>query len=254
MSRRPMQLSRMRTPLGRHSSLHRRIYKTYPIKEEQNTEDPDGDHLLVQKQRIAFHVAGHSTAIYLNIKAKNLPPAFSQIMLKALNSSPAEGFNFSQSTRYEGRDRLRCGRLFEMLPTFNNARVADIIDSKKPSIKQSLIVFEADIVSLLAGSLAEAKYVATTDNEVFSQRLINLKALNYYGGESDLPLVHDYLLSFSDYQQKRDEKLEALFVIAFNFINDPANWAAITKLAHSILESQEGLIDVAPVALRHPKR
>ena len=67
-----------------------------------------------------------------------------------------------------------------MLPTFNNARVAEIIDSKKPSIKQNLIVFEADIVSLLAGSLAEAKHVATTDNEMFSQQLINLKSLKYY--------------------------------------------------------------------------
>ena len=63
-----------------------------------------------------------------------------------------------------------------------------------------------------------------------------------YDGTSDLELVNDYLQSFSACKQQQDEELDALFAIAFNFINDQANWAAITKLANYILDSNKNII------------
>ncbi|MGR9086220.1 MAG: hypothetical protein ACU841_04000 [Gammaproteobacteria bacterium] len=47
-------------------------------------------------------------------------------------------------------------------------------------------------MNLLAGPLAEAKYVAPRDNELMPPRLIDLNALHFYGGSADLKVVDDY--------------------------------------------------------------
>jgi hypothetical protein len=64
-------------------------------------------------------------------------------------------------------------------------------------LKDYMNAFETDIINLLIGPLAEAKYVANTDNEPFNHRLVNLNALKNYDASSDLELVKDYLQSFS---------------------------------------------------------
>lgn len=99
----------------------------------------------------------------------------------------------------------------------------------------------------LSGPLAEAKYVADTDDEPFSQQLINLKALENYGGSFDLALTFEYLQSFSACKQQQDEKLDELFSVAFNFINEQENWAAINKLASYILNSNENIMSYEEV-------
>jgi hypothetical protein len=220
--------------LGTNRILRRR-YNAYLIPRKPIDEEPHRDNSVMPKQRLAFHVAGHATAIYLNIKARNLPSVFFQILLQELNNLPGEDFGVYREAHQARGARFEGGRLIEMLPA--------AVETFEPSIKDRMKVYEADIVNLLAGPLAEAKYVAETDNEMFSRRLIHPKALKNYGGHSDLALVNDYLLSFSDCQQEREEKLKALFVIAFNFINEQANWAAITKLAYVILENQQDATD-----------
>ena len=116
-----------------------------------------------------------------------------------------------------------------------------------PFIRDYMVAFEADIINLLIGPLAEAKYIYTTDGEPFNHRLVNLNALKNYGGSSDLALAKEYLQSFSACKQQQDKKLDELFVLAFNFINDWANWAAITRLADYILNNNKNIISCEEV-------
>jgi hypothetical protein len=48
-------------------------------------------------------------------------------------------------------------------------------------------------------------------------------------------------------KQQQDEKLHELFAVAFNFVNDRANWAAITRLADYILKSNKNIISCEEV-------
>jgi hypothetical protein len=105
-----------------------------------------------------------------------------------------------------------------------------------------MMAFEADIINLLIGPLAEAKYIAETDNEPFNHKIVNLDALKNYGGSSDLALVNEYLQSFSSNQHQKDKKLHELFVMAFEFVNNDAYWAAIIHLASYMLSSRKNII------------
>jgi len=107
-------------------------------------------------------------------------------------------------------------------------------DAMVQLVEDYRIVFESDIINLLIGPLAEAKHIAVNDNELFKLQLINAKALKNYGGNSGLALLNQYLQCFFSDKQK-DEKLDELFVEAFYFVNNDANWLATTKLADYIL-------------------
>ena len=95
--------------------------------------------------------------------------------------------------------------------------------------------FEINVISLLAGPLAEAKYVAMRDGELINPRLVNLNALHYYGGSVDLEITYKYLEYFIVEKAERDKKISELFLKAFSFISDKSNWLAITVLATYIL-------------------
>jgi hypothetical protein len=235
--------------LGRNLMLHRSTCKSYAMKSNQINENLHWNSLVNQKQRTAFHIAGHATSIYSNIKAKNLPRIFFKIMLKELNNCYEDDLKCYQINNQSVTSSSYGRRLTEMSLEDNNSVPYKKVQPNltMPSIKAPLMVFEADIVNLLAGPLAEAKYVYDIDNELFSELLIDQNALKNYGGYSDLILVNDYLLSFSDCQEQRDDKLNELFVIAFKFIDQQTNWAAITKLAHSIIKGQQDNIDYEKV-------
>ena len=211
----------------------------------------DVDILMEQKQCIAFHEAGYATAICFNNKAGNLPTVFFQIMLKHLNRKPEEDLMIYRTTHDNCIAKVEGGRLIELLPS----SIGDLVhtatghhNASLPLAKDYMIAFEADIINLLIGSLAEAKHIADIDDELFNQQLVNLKALKNYGGSSDLALAIEYLQSFSVCKQRQEEKLHELFTVAFNFINDRANWAAITRLANYILNCNKNLISCEEVA------
>jgi len=71
--------------------------------------------------------------------------------------------------------------------------------------------------------------------------------LKNYGGSCDLALANKYLQSFSPCKQQQYEKLDELFVLAFNFISNQVNWAAITRLAHFILNNNKIIISCEEV-------
>jgi len=235
----------MMNEININQTIFSRMYATYPMERNKIIQNSNNDSLINRKQRIAFHEAGHATAICLNNQARNLPPVFFQIMLKDLNGKSEQGQLVYQAAHDECFAKVEGGRLIELLPHSIDDLVQKTTghnDAMVLLIKDYITAFETDIINLLIGPLSEAKHVADTDDEPFNHRLVNLNALNNYDGTSDLELVNDYLQSFSACKQQRDEELDALFAIAFNFINDQANWAAITKLANYILDSNKNII------------
>lgn len=176
----------------------------------------------------AFHEAGHVTGIYLGNKQKQLPPVFFQIVIKQ-----ADKENDQLVAKVIG------GRLIQNLPIegFN-------INSQLTKEQQLgyQCAYEADIINLLIGPLAEAKYVSIRDDEDFDFRLINLHSLNFYGGISDVKEAYAYLEYFIPSKTQRKEKMHELFLQAFQFIQNSENWKCIMNLGHYILNSEHDVI------------
>lgn len=208
------------------------------------------DKSLGHKQCIAFHEAGHAAAIYLNNKARNLPPVFFQIIFKDLNGESEEGVMVYQVAQNDCIARVKGGRSANPAPYLTDSLTTKATDHNNTimhSLKDRIIAFEVDIINLLIGPLAEAKHIADSDDELFNHKLVNLNALRNYGGSSDLELINEYLQCLSDCKQQQSKKLEELFAVAFNFINDRTNWTAITKLANHILDSNKNIISCEEV-------
>ena len=103
------------------------------------------------------------------------------------------------------------------------------------------------MINLLIGPIAEARYVAFRDNECFNAQLINIHALQNYGGTSDLKQVHEYLNTFIAASNHHDAKLTELFNLAFQFVISPLYWKAIERLADYMLNNQDNVISCEQV-------
>ena len=193
-------------------------------------------------RKTAIHEAGHAAAIYLGNKQKQLPPVFFQIFIKELNSDfqstgcLCKSINSCNNcfTKIEG------GRLIHTLPSSVYEAISDFSLAEKQAYQHA---FEADIINLLVGPLAEANYVAMRDDEPINPRLVNLNALHHYGGSSDLETINEYLDCLIADSAQREKKLSELFLAAFNFINDRSNWNAIIALADYILADCKHIIE-----------
>jgi hypothetical protein len=203
------------------------------------------DNLIEHNQRVAIHEAGHAAGIYLNNKAVGLPPVYFKIHFKNTCSVTEADVMAYQISHDERVTRVEGGRLIELLPASIDSLVHELTernDAMPKSTPDYMRAFEADIINLLIGPLAEAKHVADTDDEQFNHKLVNLDALKNYGGSYDIALANEYLECLSEIKQLRDIKLDELFTSAFNFVNNGANWAAITKLADYMLGSSKSII------------
>lgn len=208
-------------------------------------------------KRSAYHQAGQAAAIYLGNKQKNLPALHFQIAIKPLE----------QETGFSGRFRripgkyvakLEGGRLISDLPHSYQAATQQLSPTDR---QKCTCAFEADVVNLLAGSLAEAKSAAFRDEEVFDDKLVYLGALIFYGGGQDLKTIDEYMACLlPDSETERNQKLAELFLAAYNFINDRSNWKAITALAEAIYnhpkdvfscEESMALLDSAVLETKH---
>ena len=194
--------------------------------------------------KTAFHEAGHAAAIHLNNQQKNLPPVYFQINLRN-NSTP----NLSNSNPIVPRDKHYIaqvieGRLIQNLP-FNIIESSMFYsNSEKDSIKSA---FEADIVNLLAGPLAEAKYLALKSGQRFDLQNIEINTLHQYGGSSDLENIQEYLDDFIADKSRHSENITRLLREAFEFINTAIYWQAIERLAYFIGNSTENEISCETV-------
>ncbi len=192
-------------------------------------------------RKSAIHEAGHTAAIYLGNKQKQLPPVFFQIFINERNGDSQTSVCLCKSydscnnciTKVEG------GRLIHTLPSSVGEKINDFSLAQQPCLH----AFDADIFNLLVEPLAEAKYVALRDGELINPRLVNLNALHYYGGASDLETINEYLDCFIPDKAQREKKMGELFLSAFNFINDSSNWRAIMALADYILTDSKNRLE-----------
>lgn len=194
-------------------------------------------------KKTAIHEAGHAAAIYLGNKQKQLPPVFFQIYIKELN-------NDFQATECLCKANDNCiaivegGRLIHTLPSSIEEATEDFSLAQKQAYQ---IAFEADIINILAGPLAEAKYVAFRDDELFNPHLINIDALRNYGGSSNIEAVNEYLECFIACDEQRRDKATELFLAAFSFVSNVNNWKAITGLANYLLDRPKNTISCEEV-------
>ena len=175
-------------------------------------------------KQIVFHEAGHAAAIHLYNKQKQLPPVYFEIIIKEtkheLNNSVA---NDAYKREYFVA-MVEGGRLIHSLPIALIEGVLNNQDALR-------IAYEADMINLLVGPLAEAKYVALRDGESFNKNLINLESLHNYGGSSDIEKVYEYLESFVADTDLQAQLLNDLLKQAYQFIESPHYWRAIERLA-----------------------
>ncbi|MDO9423208.1 MAG: hypothetical protein Q7T40_03340 [Methylobacter sp.] len=190
-------------------------------------------------KQIAFHEAGHAAAIYLYNKQKQLPPVYFQITIKALGRQKDGSLDTDPLGYNHFAAVVEGGRLIHSLPVALIESTHYFSATEQDAYQTA---FEADMINLLIGPLAEAKYVALRDDEQFNARLVNINALHYYGGTSDLEQVYEYLDTFIATRSRQQEKLVELFNKAFQFINLPIYWQAIERLADYILKNRENII------------
>ena len=207
--------------------------RNYPIDAISSVLDQD----LIKQ--IVFHEAGHAAAIYLYNKQKQLPPVYFQITIKKTNHSLANSFTSRTVTHDHFAAMVEGGCLIHSLPITLIESANYFSRDEQDSFRTA---FEADMINLLVGPLAEAKYVALRDNECFSKNLINVKSLHNYGGKSDLEKVYEYLETFISDNSYHEEKIAELFSKAFQFIDSPVHWKAIERLADYILDNTKNTI------------
>ncbi|MGR9085831.1 MAG: hypothetical protein ACU841_02010 [Gammaproteobacteria bacterium] len=189
-------------------------------------------------KKTAIHEAGHAAAIHLGNRQKELPPVFFQIYIKELNHErPARGCIYAANRHFA---EVKGGRLIQILPHSMPDAISYLADEAIPGYS---LAFEADIINLLVGPLAEAKYVALSDDEPISPRLVNLDSLHNYGGSSDLEIAREYLDCMSIDPNLKERKFFELFLAAYDFINEPSNWKAINALADYIVNTGKKIID-----------
>ena len=178
--------------------------------------------------RTAFHEAGHAASIYIGNQQKQLPPVFFEIQIKRPQSRNGHFFA-----------KILDGNLIQNMPIGIVESYSAAYGCDQHSYQRA---YEADVLNLLAGPLAEAKYVSIRDNEVLNLKLINFQALYNYGGLSDLEKVMAYLDCFIASKALREEKVRELLTQAYQFIDNPLHWRCILNLADYILNSHQETI------------
>ena len=179
-------------------------------------------------KHMAYHEAGHVAAIYLRNHQQQLPPVFFQITI-----------NHGEQKEHPFFARVEGGRLIENLPVAEIENNHFATELEQQDLKEA---YEADVINLLAGPLAEAKFVALRDDEIFNPLLVNIVALKNYGGHSDLEQANRYLEYFIPNADERELKIKSLFEQAFQFIDAPKNWKCIKHFASYLLENKQSNI------------
>ena len=191
------------------------------------------------KKKVAIHEAGHVAAIYLGNKQKRLPPVFFQIFITPVN-------NDFQSSRFLTDPNIKYianidgGRLIHTLPSSIEEATNGFSLAQKIAYQHA---FEADMINILVGRLAEAKYITQRDEKLISPRLKHFNALHYFNGASDIESINEYLDCFLANSELRQQKITKSFLAAFSFINETSNWHAITALADYIVSEDKSVIE-----------
>ena len=156
--------------------------RNYPIDVMSPVLDQD---LLKQ---IVFHEAGHAAAIHLYNKQKQLPPVYFQITIKKTEYSHTKPFANRTVSRDHFVAMVEDGCLIHSLP-ITLIESANYFSLDEQDTYRT--AFEADMINLLVGPLAEAKHVALRDNECFNKSTSakNVKSWRKKSCASELQLL-----------------------------------------------------------------
>lgn len=187
-----------------------------------------------QQEQIAFHEAGHAAGIHLYNKQQSLPSVFFQIRIKPQGALVADAWLHDHfAAGVEG------GYLIDNFPV-------TLIESASYFAPAGLdayqAAFEADMVNLLVGALAEAKQSAIRTGKPFDAANTAIGTLRRYGGSSDLLKVYSYLERFIAGKLERENKIADLLAKALNFIDNAKHWQAISRLAAYLLACDEDTV------------
>ncbi len=180
-------------------------------------------------QKIAYHEAGHAAAIYINNRDKQLLPVHFAIKVKKPTTSCPQWFA-----------EVVDGQLIHDL-------YSEVVDHSSLSESEQLNfqqAYEADVINLLVGPLAEAKFIAEQDGKFLHRNSITLTELKNYGGTSDINKAYNHLKLCSGLSQpqKIEDKIFELFNQAYLFTSNSVYWKTITTLAEYILTSESEFI------------
>ena len=191
-------------------------------------------------RQIAFHEAGHAAAIYLCNQQKKLPPVYFRFTFNENSSTQNHAISAYTLPPAHRVAKLEGGRLIHTLPESVNQLCEDFSSVDKQGYQ---LAFQADIVNLLAGLIAEAKYAALRDGKLPQSNRSKINAITYYRRSTDLKIAHEYLDCLLPGSTQPKNKMYELFAEAHAFVNDFSNWKAITALAVYILNSQKSILD-----------
>ncbi len=186
-------------------------------------------------RQVVYHKVGHAAAIHLYNRKKCLPSVPFKIVIKQTNCSHNQTSGHHAITRDHFTAIVEGGSLIHSQPM---TLIGSLLNEADPF----RTAYEADMINLLVGPLAEAKHVALRDNECFNKNLITVNVLNNYGGSSDLEKVYEYLEYFGKDVRQQEEKLTELFNQAFQFIESRVHWQAIERLAAYIFSNMKNII------------
>lgn len=200
--------------------------RNYPI----DALNPVFDRDLIRK--IVFHEAGHAAAIHFYNKQKNLPPVFFEITIKQADNTPKSPFASRTDNHGHFVAIVEGGCLIDSLPISLIESANYYSDGVQDTYQTA---FEADMVNLLVGPLAEAKHCALRDKKPFNGEQVYANTLHNYGGKSDLEKVYAYLGNFIADNKRHEQILSGLFRQAFEFVDSATHWQAIERLADYIM-------------------
>lgn len=186
-------------------------------------------------KQVVFHEAGHAAAIHLYNKQKQLPPVPFQIII----NNPRPMFGLGQDPDEQVVAMVEGGCLINGLPQ-TLIESADYYSQEAEDTYR--MAFEADIVNLLVGPLAEAKHIAQRDKQAFEPDKLSPSCLQFFGGQSDLEKVYEYLGNFIADTRLHERTIAELFQQALSFIDSPLYWQAIENLAYHLLDHSQTTI------------
>jgi len=187
-------------------------------------------------KRVAYHEAGHATAIYLYNKQHNLPPIFFQITVKSADQLARDALSLSNNNIAA---HLEGGCLIQDLFSSFNDSQRIMNPTEHAEYYQAL---DADMINFLAGAIAEAHYVYLRDGEKLTSQMLTIAALRSYGSHSDLVRVDEYLNYLTLTPQHRQHKLKQLLTQTFDFMTHFRTWKAVKAVAQFILTSKKQVI------------
>ncbi len=178
----------------------------------------------------AYYLAGKAASIHLGNKRQQLPAVYFEINPARQIRDFHPAGNRHASIEYLPA-HLEGGRLIHNLsvPFAEFTRGFD-----EGQMHQFRTAFEADVVNLITGAVAEAKYRFQHFGETMGMEYPSLRTLYVYADNDDLDQIGDYLDCLAPSKDEHERMLTELFAKACEFVNIESNWTAITTLANYI--------------------